>query len=281
METDDPARGIRFAIFTVDLPESNAITQQVISHFPGQVSGLICSRSLQHGKRTWESLKYLVPRSAPLLASKALEKAACRVAAPALRMMGRVPRTAPLQQIAQAHDLPLRSTNNVNSSFLRELLESSQTDLIVSIYMNQILQRDLIDAMPLGAINVHPALLPNHRGIFPYVWAMAEDDQHTGVTVHWIDERIDTGAIIQQQSTPIHPGESMLSLSHRCADIAAELLVTAIADIQQGSTTCLEQPSQQGSYHSWPDRDCLRRCRQNRHPLFTVGEIWQQLSRTA
>ncbi len=281
METDNPARRLNMAIFTVDLPESNAITQQVISQFPSQVSGVIRSRSLQQGKGTWESLKYLVPRSGPLLASKALEKAACHVVAPTLRMMGRVPRTAPLQQIANAHDLPLKSTNDVNSLFIRQLLESWQTDLIVSIYVNQILNRELIEAMPVGAINVHPALLPNHRGILPYVWAMADDDQQTGVTVHWIDERIDTGAIIQQQSTPIHAGESMLSLSHRCADIAGNLLVTAIEDIQRGSKTCIKQVAQEGSYHSWPDRACLRRCRKNRHPYFTVGDIWRELSRTA
>jgi len=275
------ARPIRLAVFTLDLPEANAITQRVLAAFRPQVTGLIRSRSIRQGQRTWEALKYLYGRSGPLLVAKALESALCPIASQIPRLTGRVPRTAPLRRIAKIHGQTICSTANINAPHMRQIVAGWQPDLLVSIYMNQRFERELLDLAPLGAINVHPSLLPQHRGLLPYIWAMADGDRQTGVTVHWMDESLDTGEIIQQRSTPIHLGESAVSLAHRCADIAAEMMVEAIRSVQRGMAARSPQEPRQGSYHSWPDRDCLLKCREQGHGYFSVADMWRELSRAA
>jgi len=279
-ETKVP-RPIRLAIFTIDLPEANAITHRVLAVFHRQVAGMIRSRSLRRGQRTWDALKHLYRRSGPLLVAKGLESALCHIVSRLPRLIGRVPRTAPLRRIAKCYSLSVHSTSNINAPHWRQLVADWKPDLLVSIYMNQLFEPELLGLAPLGAINVHPSLLPNHRGLWPYIWAMADGDRQTGVTVHWIDETLDTGGIIQQRSTPIYPGESAISLAHRCADIAAEMMVEAIHSVEQGLAADVRQELGQGSYHSWPDRECLLKCKENGHRCFSVADMWRELLRAA
>ena len=213
--------------------------------------------------------------------AKGLETAMCPIASLVPRLSGLVPRTLPLRRIARNYRVKMNSTSDINSYHMRQLVKSWKPDLLISIYINQRLAKDLLNVAPMGAINVHPSLLPQHRGLFPYIWAMAGGDRETGVTVHWMDETLDTGAIIQQRSTPIHQGESAISLAHRCADLGGKMLVDAIDRVRRGVASHIRQEPGQGSYHSWPDRDCLRRCKQHGHPYLSLVDMWRELSRAA
>jgi methionyl-tRNA formyltransferase len=84
-------------------------------------------------------------------------------------------------------------------------LRALAPDLIVSWFWTRKLSPAVLAAGRLGALGVHPSLLPRHRGPDPYFWAIECGDAETGVTAHLLDAEYDTGAILAQRRLPIDP----------------------------------------------------------------------------
>lgn len=95
-------------------------------------------------------------------------------------------------------------------------------DLGVSLYFGYILRRPLLDLFPRGVVNLHPSLLPHGRGAYPNVWAIV-DGTPAGVTLHWVDEGVDTGDIAAQREVPVDPWDTGESL-YRKLSAAAQAL---------------------------------------------------------
>ena len=273
---------LRIAIFTWDIPEANVVTNRVLENFADQVVGVVNSRRVHRLHRNAEAIRYLYGRSGGFFLAKMLEFGMLPVASLAPKLRGCSPRTQPLRSLLRSYGLKHHSTSDINSQNICSLVASWKPDLLVSIYMNQLFESELLSTSRIGTINVHPSLLPKHRGMAPYVWAAAEGDSHTGVTVHWIDdERLDQGDIISQRATPITPGETALSLAFRCADIGAEMMVEALQQIGSGRLPRSPQDHDQGSYHGWPDRDCLKKFANRGHVYLTLRDMWRELTATS
>ena len=78
------------------------------------------------------------------------------------------------------------------------------------------------------AINVHPSLLPAFPGTTPIEDALAAGAAETGVTVHFVDEGVDTGAVIFQEPVPIQPGDTAAALRERIHAVEHRLLPEAV-----------------------------------------------------
>jgi methionyl-tRNA formyltransferase len=106
--------------------------------------------------------------------------------------------------------------------------------LLLSIYYTQLFRAALLAAIDGPTLNFHPSLLPRHRGHAPLIWAIAEGDSVTGLSVHHIDAGIDTGALVSQRSIPIHPLETGYELHRKMRFLvkatAADLLRRWLAD---------------------------------------------------
>jgi methionyl-tRNA formyltransferase len=90
--------------------------------------------------------------------------------------------------------------------------------------------------LPLkGAINVHWSLLPRHRGPDPLFWTYVNDDRVAGVTLHWVDEGVDTGPIVLQREIALERGRRIASLYGELAAIGGQLFIEAIALIAAGN----------------------------------------------
>src|SRR5690349_14983542 len=100
-------------------------------------------------------------------------------------------------------------------------------DLLLSVYYTQIFRPALLEAVNGPRLNVHPSLLPRHRGTAPLIWAIVEGDTRTGVTVHHLDTSVDTGRIVIQRELPIHDEDTGASLH----DKATRLAVATVADV--------------------------------------------------
>lgn len=99
----------------------------------------------------------------------------------------------------------LRVRPDVRSRKLRAHVEDLRPDLLVSWFWTTRLPMELVRAARHGGINVHPSLLPRHRGPDPTTWAIALGDEESGVTVHRIAAEYDTGDILHQERLPIDP----------------------------------------------------------------------------
>jgi methionyl-tRNA formyltransferase len=88
--------------------------------------------------------------------------------------------------------------------------------------------------LPHGALNLHPSLLPRHRGATPVPATILAGDEVTGVSLIRMDEGVDTGPLVAQARTDVHPDETAPELEARLADVAAALLTTSLGPWLQG-----------------------------------------------
>ena len=109
------------------------------------------------------------------------------------------------------------------------LLREERTDLVVLAGFMRIVGPLFLAAYPRRILNVHPSLLPRHRGACAAAQALAAGDPVTGCTVHYVDEGVDTGEIIAQREVPVLPGDTADTLQARIQAAEHELLPAVIA----------------------------------------------------
>ena len=131
--------------------------------------------------------------------------------------------------------------SNVNSSNSINQLRDYNADLFVSMSFNQILKAEILLTAPLGFINCHAGELPFYRGRNILNWALINDAKEFGVTVHYVDEGIDTGDIIMQVVEPITDRDDYSTLLERAIELCADLLFRAILEIADGTAKLIEQ----------------------------------------
>jgi methionyl-tRNA formyltransferase len=105
-------------------------------------------------------------------------------------------------------------------------------DLLVVYGFNWILPPDVFGMPRLGTINIHPSLLPRYRGPAPVLWAIRNGDAEIGVTIHRIDEGVDTGPILAQRAgIPLDDDVTRDRLAARLAPAIRDLLTTALVRV--------------------------------------------------
>ena len=112
-------------------------------------------------------------------------------------------RLLPAWKIARERNIPVFECRNINDPVAVAFVRQCEPDLLVSAYFSQILKTEMIRVPRLGVLNIHPGWLPAYRGAMTYFWVLHDGVDRGGVTVHWIDEGIDTGQILARRSFPI------------------------------------------------------------------------------
>lgn len=108
------------------------------------------------------------------------------------------------------------------------IVDLKKADIAVVCNYGKILGKDELALPPCGMLNIHPSLLPLHRGASPIQSAIAHGDTQTGVTIIQMDEKIDHGPICAQKVRSIKPDDTFQTLSDTLARIAAPLIVKTI-----------------------------------------------------
>jgi len=153
---------------------------------------------------------------------------------------------SPVKEYALAHDLKILQPEKLKEeSFLNEL-KSLNADIFCVVAF-RMLPRE-VWAMPrLGTFNLHGSLLPRYRGAAPLNWAVINGETGTGISTFLLNERIDEGAILLQQATPIAPSDTVEHIHDRLAIMGRELVVRTIEGLLSGTIT--PQPQQlKGEY---------------------------------
>ena len=119
---------------------------------------------------------------------------------------------------------------NINSCYSKDeeeiiaLFEAYQVDLVVMAGWMRIVSKKFCDEFAGRLINLHPSLLPKYKGLNAVEQALASGDAETGCTVHFVNEHLDSGAIIKQQTVPILPGDNAESLQRAIQQAEHQLL---------------------------------------------------------
>ena len=128
--------------------------------------------------------------------------------------------------------LPIKDVNAPSSI---EKLEEYKADIFVSMSFNQILKSDILSKPNFGFINCHAGALPFYRGRNVLNWVLINDEKEFGVTVHYIDEGIDTGDIILQKKSKITDSDNYRSILDKAILLCAEALHEALNEILSGT----------------------------------------------
>lgn len=138
-----------------------------------------------------------------------------------------------IEAFCEAHAIPIHTTRDVNAEETLALLRSLAPDLIVMATFNHILRRPAIEIAKLATLNIHPSMLPELRGPDPINEVLRLRLRHTGVTLHLVDEGIDTGDILTQQSFAMPDGVTEKELRRCLADIAGALLIKCLDSLRK------------------------------------------------
>ena len=123
-----------------------------------------------------------------------------------------------------------------------------QPTVIITAAYGLIFPRSVLDIPERGVLNVHPSLLPRHRGPSPVVWTLLEGDENAGVSIFMLEEGLDTGPLLSRRVVPIRSGETAGELTDRLAQIGASLMVEALAGWLDGSITPEAQDHEQATH---------------------------------
>ncbi len=133
----------------------------------------------------------------------------------------------------------LQPTNLKDESFLEKLkVLNANLQIVVAFRMLP----EVVWKMPkFGTFNLHASLLPNYRGAAPINWAIINGDTKTGVTTFFIDDKIDTGAMILSSETAIASDENAGQLHDRLMQLGSETVLETLALIEKGKVTTIIQ----------------------------------------
>jgi methionyl-tRNA formyltransferase len=162
----------------------------------------------------------------------------------------------PVKQTAQAAGLRVTQPEKVrNNAEFRAQLEAIAPDAIVVVAYGRIIPPWMLALPRLGCINLHASLLPKYRGAAPIQWAIAMGDAFTGNTTMLLEEGLDTGPILMQQTREIAPDETAVELFDALAHAGAPLVVETLAGLAAGAMTPQPQNHERATFAPLLDRE--------------------------
>ena len=165
---------------------------------------------------------------------------------------------ARLKVICEKQNIEFHRIKDINSEKNEYLIRKLKPDLISVCHFQKILKKNIIQIPLYGCINLHPSLLPNYRGLSPQHWPIINGDIETGITVHFVDEGIDTGDIILQHKILIDPDIYVSDLQLKMLDIYKFIVNDAITLIINDNINFVSQnKSQEGYYGKLKEEQCL------------------------
>ena len=151
-------------------------------------------------------------------------------------------------ELAHRHNIPLLKPENINEEKFIRIISSLKPDVIFSFYFRKIFGKQLLKVSPLGSINLHGSLLPAYRGRAPVNWAIINGEKETGITFHYMTEKVDGGPIIVQKKITIENKDTGLSLTKKVAIEGAGMLNEIVEGLRKNDLRVISQDESKTSY---------------------------------
>ena len=155
---------------------------------------------------------------------------------------------SPVKKLALAREIPVIQPKTLKSAEEQEKLASFQPELIILAAFAFVLPPEILSLPRFGCLNIHPSLLPRHRGAAPVASTILCGDEVTAVTIMLMDTGLDTGAIVAQERVEVASTDTTGSLTSRLADVGARLLIKTLPKWLNGDLKPWVQDESQASY---------------------------------
>ncbi len=157
-----------------------------------------------------------------------------------------------LDKFCDSKGIDLVKVSNINNSKIIDEVKSRKIDWLFIIGWSQIVHKELLEIPRLGALGMHPTLLPSGRGRAAIPWAILKDLQVTGVTLFKLDEGVDSGDIISQISIPIEKNTNAFDLYNKIELGHIKLINSFIPIMVSGEVKFTKQQHNKATF--WPGR---------------------------
>ena len=162
---------------------------------------------------------------------------------------GHRPQPSPVQSFTEQHRLPVCYPTTLRNEAEQAAFAALGADASVVAAYGLILPGPILTAPQLGCLNVHASLLPRWRGAAPIQRALLAGDRETGITIMQMEQGLDTGPILLQETVPIAPDATSAGLSAELAILGGQLMLAALDGVAEGRLIGTPQP-QEGVTHA-------------------------------
>jgi methionyl-tRNA formyltransferase len=154
-----------------------------------------------------------------------------------------------VRQLAESNRLRVETPDDPNTPEWVAAGAAVNPDFLFSFYYRYMLDKAWLKIPRLGALNMHGSLLPKFRGRAPVHWAILKGEPVTGASLHYMVEKPDAGALVDQQSVPILENDTALDVSLKVAEAAADVLRRSLPLLVAGSAPARPLDLGAGSYY--------------------------------
>lgn len=155
---------------------------------------------------------------------------------------------SPVHQYAMEHNIPVLTPTSLKSPKTQAKFAAHKADCAVVVAYGLLLPKPVLDAYPLGCINVHPSLLPRWRGAAPLQRTIMAGDKETAIVIMQMDEGMDTGDMLLVKHYRIAPGTTAGRLHDQLASEAGPLVLEALDGLRNKTITAQKQPEDGVTY---------------------------------
>ena len=149
-------------------------------------------------------------------------------------VVARLRRRQGLAEMARAGGIALLEVEDVNGAACHAALQAARLDVILSFHFDQIFTLETLALAPMGGVNIHPSLLPRHRGPIPAFWALQEGPGATGISIHRIGARIDAGEVLAQRAHALPSGVSASTAARLLHEAALPMIDDVLRALAAG-----------------------------------------------
>ncbi|MFX0580643.1 methionyl-tRNA formyltransferase [Nocardia nepalensis] len=160
-----------------------------------------------------------------------------------------------VEELAREHGIAVHLTERADAETI-DLVKRAEPDVIVVNSWYTWMPAELYNLPPHGTLNLHDSLLPKFTGFSPVLWALISGESETGLTVHRMDEGLDTGDILVQRTLPIGPTDTGTELVLRGMELIPDALREALDALESGTAQWKPQRKSERTYfHKRSERD--------------------------
>lgn len=169
-----------------------------------------------------------------------------RVLSPAEREILReefFPGGAPVTYVREVTSI---TVPNINAPACIELIRRTAPE-VIAVCGTSVVRPEVFRLAPSGALNIHTGITPEYRSADPIFWALYRNEpDKVGVTVHFVDQGIDTGPIIHQESVPVYSDDNLAKIAARCVRRGGALYLQALEQVERRTVRTVDRSGVQG-----------------------------------
>lgn len=152
---------------------------------------------------------------------------------------------------AASKNIETRTITTPNSKKFRTFLETLDLDLIINQSQN-IVKKELLSIPKIGVLNRHNALLPKNRGRLTPFWVSLRSEKETGVSIHFVEEGIDSGDIVVQKKYSVGKRDNFNTIVKKNYNIASKAMIEAIDILAKNDYKLLPNNDEEATYNTTP-----------------------------